>query len=191
MKTDKEKLEKPIINKIFYKKTKVFGVGDLDGHKTNNKAYTIWYQILKRCYSYDYNKKTKAYKDCIVCDEWLHFPTFKKWYDKNFKKGCDLDKDLLGENLYSPKTCCFIPPQLNTVLITGKGISKSGNKFRVRISKKGKDVSLGSFNTKFEALMKYKYEKKLEINRVAKSFFDRKIIDENIYKSFLNYEVKV
>ena len=61
---------------------------------------------------------SKAY--CKVCDEWLTYSNFEKWFNKNYKEGQQLDKDILfeGNKLYSPETCCFVPSDINTMMIT-------------------------------------------------------------------------
>lgn len=36
--------------------------------------------MLQRCY----NNKQLSYFDCEVCDEWLCFQNFAKWYEENY-----------------------------------------------------------------------------------------------------------
>lgn len=105
---------------------KIYGVGinDYEGKvRTNGKtlrSYQCWKGLLSRCYS----KKSKAYKTygakgVYVCDEWLLFSNFKKWYDENYIEGYQIDKDKLnvtdinGNKYYSPESCCFISQQDN------------------------------------------------------------------------------
>lgn len=54
-----------------------------------------------------------------VCDEWLIFSNFEKWFDKYWKVGYQVDKDLLGDKVYSPETCVMLPKRLN-VLLAGR-----------------------------------------------------------------------
>lgn len=95
----------------------VFGVGfcgvglehqSLNGVKT--KAYTAWYNMLLRCYSETKPKRYVTYDDCTVCDDWHNFQVFSKWFNENYIKGFELDKDLLvnGNRVYSPDTCKFV-----------------------------------------------------------------------------------
>jgi len=73
-----------------YDKT-VYGVGYLgDGKhksKVNNKLttkYNVWNNILDRCYSEKDKYKYPAYYNiCTVCDEWLNYQNFAKWYEEN------------------------------------------------------------------------------------------------------------
>lgn len=104
-----------------YHKT-VHGVGFLGNgdYKTKVggkkiKRYAIWSSMIQRCYSELNFIKHPTYKDCTVCDEWLNYQNFSKWFEENYVKGYDLDKDILieGNKIYSNKTCCFVPRWLN------------------------------------------------------------------------------
>lgn len=96
------------------------GKNDYDGILTVDgkiiKSYTTWDNMLMRCYSSEYQKKKPSYVGCSVCDEWLNFSEFKKWFDENYVEGWQLDKDLIDiENkMYSPSTCVFVPGWLNS-----------------------------------------------------------------------------
>ena len=105
----------------------VYGVGitglqpirNEDGELLN--SYTCWNNMLKRCYSTKLQEKHPTYKGCYVCDDWLYYPNFKKWYDNNYyeinNKTSHLDKDVLvkGNKIYSPNTCVFVPNFINTL----------------------------------------------------------------------------
>ncbi|MGL4453317.1 MAG: hypothetical protein ACRCXT_14290 [Paraclostridium sp.] len=96
----------------------VFGVGttdiptsDLNGKRL--KSYSVWCDMLRRCYdSKCRNYKWYGAKGIIVCDDWLLFSNFKKWYDENYIDGYVLDKDVkcrdLDSKIYSPENCSFI-----------------------------------------------------------------------------------
>lgn len=119
----------------------IYGVGINDYEHTikdgkkNIKSYVVWIDMLRRCY----NTKNKNYsqyggKKVKVCDEWLSFSNFKKWFDENYrfdleKQGfrIELDKDLLGKNskVYSPETCIFLPHNVNSHLISTNNRNKS------------------------------------------------------------------
>ncbi|URC15365.1 DNA binding protein [Paraglaciecola Antarctic GD virus 1] len=96
-----------------------FGVGKygsrVDGKKTN--GYIVWTQMLNRCYSELYQAKRPTYKGCYVCEEWLNFQNFSKWFDSNYIAIHDLDKDILmdGNKVYSPETCSFVTPYDNSL----------------------------------------------------------------------------
>ena len=96
---------------------------NLDGKISNE--YKTWSSMLNICY-----KNVKfSYKGCTVCEEWLNFSNFHKWYDDNFPKhisdiNFQLDKDVLQDGIknkiYSPTTCIFLPSSINNFLTNNK-----------------------------------------------------------------------
>lgn len=115
------------------KRSNVHGIGINDYEEStviNGQrlhSYYTWYSMLCRCYSIKSQIKRPTYIGCTVCDEWKYFSNFKKWYDENYREGFHLDKDILiaGNKIYSPDTCRFIPPRINTLLLEARG-RKSG-----------------------------------------------------------------
>ena len=94
----------------------VFGVGYLgEGEYKGNKvadAYNAWYAMMTRCYSTATRYAT--YSECVVSQEWHNFQNFAKWYYANYKEGCSLDKDILGDSkVYGKDTCMYIPAAIN------------------------------------------------------------------------------
>lgn len=77
--------------------------------------YSRWRDMLRRCYSPEYQEKRPTYKDCRVCEEWLTFTYFRAWMETQDWEDKHLDKDLLipGNKIYSPETCIFIDAKLN------------------------------------------------------------------------------
>lgn len=172
-------------------------------YSKSEKSLLCWLDMLRRCYPITEleKKKFSSYKDCTLHKEWLLFSNFKKWYDKHYKIGCELDKDLLSENgkCYSPSTCCFIQRELNILIQTEhKGMrngrtkrfyNKSKGYFEPKLFHNGKTILLGKTKTEHEAISLYKKGKMELINTVAKEYFDGGIISEKIYNSFLKYKV--
>lgn len=109
----------------------VYGIGINDANYSVNKVdkttgkmvrcpfYSTWANMLKRCYSPKYQENRHGYRDCVVCEEWVRFSNFKTWMEKQPWKGNHLDKDLLvrGNLIYSPETCIFISPRVNSFLL--------------------------------------------------------------------------
>ena len=89
----------------------------------DKKSYKVWNSMLERCYSNKSLIHNPTYKDCTVCDEWLCFENFEKWYNENYYEVDDeimnLDKDILvkGNKIYSPETCCFVPKRINILFV--------------------------------------------------------------------------
>ena len=169
----------------------VFGVGYVGDAKTvdeNNKnlmSYNCWHNMLMRCYSETYQRNKPTYKKCEVCDEWLCYSNFKKWYDDNIyeiNEELNLDKDILISNnyIYSPKTCIFVPKYINS-LFKGcnkksslpSGIGFKNNKYEARIKIKGKLKYLGVYKTIEEANEVYRNAKLELIKNTAEEYKDK------------------
>lgn len=100
----------------------VLGIGFLgDGcykskrGNTMTKMYQVWHDMLRRCYSAEYQENQPTYIGCSVCDDWHNFQVFGEWFEDNYISGYHLDKDSLvkGNKVYSPDTCAFIPREEN------------------------------------------------------------------------------
>ena len=84
----------------------------------NIKSYDCWRHMLRRCYDQKHQSTRPTYIGCSVSNEWLCFSNFKEFYDKNYKDGYQLDKDILIQNnkIYSESTSVFVPRYLNMML---------------------------------------------------------------------------
>lgn len=111
--------------------------------------YRTWHDMIRRCYSSQSQKKRPSYNDCIVAEEWLTFSSFKRWMVSEKSTCVDfkgrklaLDKDILleGNRVYSPNTCCFVSPTLNSFFLKGGGIS---NEYLMGVSRHKKDLHKG------------------------------------------------
>lgn len=97
-------------------------------NRKNTPQYNAWQNMLRRCYDESYQEKHPTYIGCEVVEEWHNFQNFAKWYDENYYEIegqiMDLDKDILviGNKIYSPETCLFVPQSINKLFTTrGKG----------------------------------------------------------------------
>lgn len=163
-------------------------------------AFSKWLSMLKRCYNKKYLIKEPAYKDCKVCDEFLCFQNYAKWFYENYyeieREKMELDKDILikGNKIYSPETCVFIPSSINKSFETNKkrrgkcpiGVYETkDNKYAS--SYKGKH--LGRYQTKEEAFQVYKQFKEKGIKEVADKYKDK--IPNKLYEALYKYEVEI
>lgn len=187
-----------------YKPT-LFGVGYIgkgeyksrdSATRKNTPHYRTWKSMLRRCYSEEVNGNYKAYEGCIVDEDWHNFQNFASWADEQefFKCGYELDKDLLskGGKMYSKDTCTFLPKELNRILQgtrskNNSSVGKRGSRYRSVISIDGKNVSLGTFDTREEAYSEYCIKKKEYIVNKAIEWKGR--ISEEAFKALLNWEV--
>ena len=186
----------------------VYGVGYLGAKKQKNgdikykKAHTVWLSMLGRCYSKRYQKEDSPYIGVTVCDEWHNFQNFAKWFYKNYDfslHNLELDKDILFKNskIYSPKTCSFVPKQVNYLFVKNKkgrgkypiGVHKCGNKYGSKISKEKKTLHIGLYNTPEEAFYAYKVAKEDYIKEIADKYKGQ--ISDQVYQAMINYKVEI
>ena len=141
----------------------IYDLRDDPSHITNKKIggkivwtcpfYRKWKDLLRRCYSEKFLQGSPTYRGCSVCEEWKTFSNFMAWMKTQPWNGKELDKDILipGNKIYSPETCVFVSPSLNSLLGTRMrstgGVRKSNKKFEARVSLGDKSLSLGVFAT--------------------------------------------
>lgn len=164
--------------------------------KTTNE-YSLWHGILLRCYYEGERSIHKAYKDVVVCDEWLNFQNFATWCQDQVGFNSDkweIDKDVLvrGNKVYSPTTCCFLPQEINRLFsgilgsCYGYSIRENGT-YRVRCTVDGKEFTIGHFTCKDKAFMAYKSAKEGEIKRLANKWKNE--IDPRAYSALMAFEI--
>ena len=181
--------------------TKVSGV--------QTKEYSLWMNMLRRCYSDKYQKKYPTYEGCEVSDNFKSYEYFYEWCHSQIGFGDDgngnpfhLDKDLLvkGNKVYSESTCVFIPREINQVLVKttasrgehliGVCWKKANKAFVATVRKnKGKQKHLGYFNTELEAFNAYKIAKESFIKEQANKWKDK--IDPRAYNALMKYTVEI
>ena len=181
-----------------------FGINDsefpiIHGGK-KELSYKTWTSMIRRCYSEKYHKYKPTYMDCSVCEEWRYYSNFEKWFKENYHEGFVLDKDILiqGNRIYSPETCCFVPPYINGLLATN---NKKRGKLKIGVYfHQGKYVAqcginrvqrcIGAFDTEDEAHEAYKNAKYAEIERVATEALKDGKINKRIYDGLLRFTIK-
>lgn len=199
--------EKPNYNnrKVLYG----FGINDYPDHIMAGKnnvlpSYQIWVSMIKRCYDEKYHKREPAYIGCSVCDDWKYFSKFNEWFQSNesgYKDGYQLDKDILqkGNKVYSPKTCVFVPKEINSLFCSSKanrselpiGVSKNKNKYVAHCSAGTRMMYLGSYSTPNEAFESYKAFKEQRIKNMATKFYQNGDITKPVYEAMLRYKVNI
>ena len=190
---------------------KLYGVAECDvvvnrSDEEGYKAYTLYRSLITRVYDEKFLLRNENYKDVSVCDTCLQFSNFKsdvfkmKGFDKSISDKWELDKDLLseGNKVYSPETCCFVPPEINSLLVKGNNtrvkcligvrFNKKLSKYQADVSKNGDKVYLGLYNTEIEAFQAYKKAKESYIKEVSCRWKDK--IDEKVYKALLVWEIE-
>ena len=169
----------------------------INGKRT--KCYIMWKNMLQRCYSENYHLRTPTYKDCEVCEEWLNFQNFAKWFEENYIEGYVLDKDLLskGNKIYSPETCCFIPPEINSIIAgytnrnkdlpLGVQKCKKSKKYTASLTLNYKSIYCGGYETIEEAFNKVIEFKNSHIENIL--IQHKNNLSEEIFNTIKNYTI--
>lgn len=166
-----------------------------------HKSYGAWRAMLQRCYCPKKHLTRPTYKDCTVADEWLDYQNFAEWYygHEYSGMGYDLDKDLLMPNnkVYNPENCCFVPPQINSLLTdrkAGRGglpigvcYKKKNNRYEAGLSYRKSRKHLGYFDCPQEAHLVYVKAKEEYVKEMALEWKDR--IADNVFEALMNWTV--
>lgn len=166
----------------------------------------MMYGMIRRCYDNKYKLKHPTYKDCTVCDEWYNYQNFAKWYDENYylidNEEMNLDKDILykGNKIYSPRTCVFVPQNINKLFTK---TDKLRGEYPIGISYNKKDsiyvvhcndgngnlIYLGCSPNNNKLFKIYKEFKEKIIKQVADKYKNK--IPQKLYDAMYKYKVEV
>ena len=184
-----------------------FGYIDIEGANIGRNAireYIIWNGMITRCYNENLRFKHESYKDCHVSEEWRYLSNFKDWCNNQkgfYQDGWHLDKDILvkGNKVYSPETCCFVPPELNCALAGNKSVrgalpqgvtyNSTKTRYRTSIKRSNKWESLGTYDTPEEAFYAYKPVKEAHIKSLAEKWKGK--IDSRVYEALMNWVIEI
>lgn len=168
-------------------------------------AYRVWIDMIKRCYDKVRYDKYKNYDDCSVCNEWLCYANFKKWYENNhYNIGNEtmcIDKDILikGNKIYSPDTCIFVPQRINKLFVNNKacrgeypiGVSyrKNQNLFTATVKINNEKTIKKYCHTAEEAFYAYKNIKERYIKEVADEYKEK--IPQKLYDTMYSWQIEI
>lgn len=169
-------------------------IGDtltVDSNGKRKESYYSWKRMLKRCY--EEQSKYNTYKDCTVCEEWLCYANFEKWYDENYYEidgeRMALDKDIFSNNekIYSPHTCMFVPQTINNLFESRKnnGISKKNGYYYVNCCGK----YCGLYKDKQQAIKRCKEVKENHVKEIAEKY--KNLIPKKLYEAMINYKLNI
>ena len=131
---------------------------------SHNQFYKTWKNMMVRCYNLE-NKHYQSYggRGITVCEEWLDIREFIKWSEATFPNTSDVNLNRININgNYSPENCRWATKteqninqrmkKSNTSGYVGVHFDKYHNKWVSQISFNCKNVRLGRFLTKEEAV---------------------------------------
>ena len=169
-----------------------------------DRCYDIWSSMLDRCFNEKIKQKYPTYRNCSMCDDWRYLSKFKEWYLHQIghdQIGWCLDKDILvkGNKEYSPETCCFVPHQINCVVVSQKSsrgdnpvgviFKKENKKFCAGLAVNGSTHHLGYYDNNEQAWSAYKVAKETYIKELANKWNGQ--IDIHVYEALMNWKVEI
>ena len=109
---------------------KIHNVGYSSTYVTNDEkkelSYKLWHQMITKCYSpSDYMREKQDGNFLEVCNKWLDYRNFQKWFNSNYKvvqsesmtiTRCIISNDNL---MYNPNNCAVVPTKIDTYLKNG------------------------------------------------------------------------
>ena len=186
-------------------KPSFYGVGFVgEAFVKNDTMYNTWMCMLNRCYGAAHVKENSTYKDCSVSDNFKYYPYFKEWCDNQIGfnvlddkgKTFALDKDILvkGNKVYSEYTCCFVPPEINSLITryTKNSSTCKGVYYNTKLGKFSAHLLgkyIGLFATEIEAFYAYKEAKETYIKEVANKWKDK--IDPRVYEALMAWAISI
>ena len=176
--------------------------------KSDSRAFSLWRSVLERTCCLSFKERRPTYKNTSVCEEWLNFQNFAKWcYGQKLLNAKDdkgsyyqLDKDLIlkGNKVYSPETCCFVPPEINGLVVRtskrnnlplGVHFCKRQNLYVSQMSVGNSMKHLGYFDCPDKAHETYLLAKKDHMRFIADNW--RGKIDPRVYEALIDWTVEI
>ena len=156
------------------------------------KAYGHWAGMIERCYGK--SKRNMCYKNVVVCEEWLCFENFEKWFNVNYYEidgeVMVLDKDIISyykniDKQYSPRNCCFVPNEINIKFKTEDRVAFSDERNKdKKYSASYSNTYLGSFDNLEDAKKTYCEEKTNVYLQLANKYKNK--VPTEIYEVLIN-----
>ena len=184
-----------------------FGYIDVEGAsigRNMTKEYQLWNNMINRCYNEKGLSSNPTYKDCHVSEDWRYLSNFKEWCNNQIgfdQDGWQLDKDILvkGNKVYSEDTCCFVPPEINSLFVksnarrgeclVGVTYRKDRKKYQAGMNNTEGSSFIGHFDTELEAFLAYKQAKESKVKEVAELYKDQ--IDPRVYEALMNWTIEI
>ena len=165
--------------------------------RPRSKVQEVYYSMKRRCTEAYVRAGHPTYAGCFVCEDWQDFSNFVEWFNRNWREGYTLDKDILvpGNREYGPRTCAFVPQEINKLLLKhdshrGRaplGVNPDRNGWSASIQRHGKTCHIGYFKTPEEAHAAYLVEKCGHIRKIAWEQLDAGRIEPGVCAGLLRH----
>jgi hypothetical protein len=115
----------------------------------------------------------------------------------------NVDKDIIckGNKEYSPDKCCLVPNRINNLIkvsrrskyLLGVHYDKTSKKYyaKCKDSNLNEYVSIGPFNTEYEAFLIYKQYKEAVIKQAAEREYANGMISRQCRDALMKYEIEI
>lgn len=164
------------------------------------KEYDIWSNMLKRCYV--------TVGHATVCEEWLNYQTFAKWYNGELERVGEgyLVYNLIDANAteYNPETTTLIPTEIymqlkrrtkrRSVHNLPAGVShqldknnKPTGRYVAKLGVNYKSIRLGTFYSVDDADRAYREAKERHVRDLANKYKDK--ITSSAFEALMNWRV--
>ena len=167
----------------------------VQGIRYRSRAGVLWAHLNNRILNKTTLKLYPTYQGCE--NKFQSFQEFTDWcqiqkgyMNKEGLRFWNLDKDIIvpHNKVYSPETCCFVPPTINKLLITpnikrgdlpiGVSYHKLSGKFQAEVSSGQKARYLGLFTCPLEAHRAWQLAKVEEIENAIERI--NGIVDDKV-----------
>lgn len=139
-----------------------------------------------------------------VCEEWLDYDQFNKWYEENHYT-VDGERTMLSYRFWNfrnqhivPEECVFLPEKIyflmqiyekpDDELPRGVHIVKKSGKYEVNLTENNKSYYRESFETKEDALSAYENRKREKLIEIAENY--KGILSEKIIDRLINFRLE-
>lgn len=175
-----------------------------NGNRMRCPIYSRWKSMMHRTADHELYPfiSAESYEFAEVDTPWVFFSNFSQWAKNKYRPGYHLDKDLLveGNTLYSPDTCCFLPPRINSAFKPNSKVSPIGRGVRMKTSLGGciyyeaytadfatvKWKSLGCYKTVEDAHKTWQLSRIANLNSCIEYLYDLDFQDERVFTAINN-----
>ena len=167
--------------------------------RLKDPIFGIWSAMLTRITSP--KAAHSPYFDTTICLDWLRFSKFREWVEcpsTGYMKGYEIDKDIIqpGSKIYSPDTCCFVPPRINLLFTKHNtpsdmptGITVKDGSFYTHVKTDNK-ILYATFHNIQDAMDDYVKKKTDIIRNVADEYYRNGKIVKRVYEAMMTFPVR-